>query len=364
MLVYWIIFSFAAFMAMTRSQTAHTYNNGLNHYLTPSRSLGWFDLMFVLLLLSIGLRFNVGGDWGNYLPAVERAKWNSLSETLSRGDPAYEFLNWLGANWFGSIYLVNAVCAAFFVWGLLAFCKNQPRPWLALLVSIPYLVTVVAMGYTRQGIAIGIAMLALVALQQGSIRKYLLYIAFAALFHKSAVILMPLAILFSTKNRWLVMLSVGFVSFITYIFLLADSVQQLTTSYIDARYDSAGALIRVIMNALPAIIFLLYRRRFNLEPAQSKFWAWVSCIAIALLVVLYYSPSSTAVDRVALYFIPIQLFVLSRLPDAIATNRNSQVWVLAVVGYSAAVLFVWLFFATHSQYWLPYQFYPWVWLWS
>jgi hypothetical protein len=364
MLAYWLIFGFVAYMAITRRQTAQTYSNSLDQNLTPSRRLSWFGLAFVVLVLTIGFRFKVGGDWGNYLPFVERAKWQTLAESLSIGDPAYSFLNWLGANWFGGIYLVNAVCAAFFVWGLLAFCKNQPRPWLALLVSIPYLVTVVAMGYTRQGIAIGIAMLALVALQQGSILRYLLYIAFAALFHKSAVILMPLAILFDTKNRWLIILRVGLVSFVTYIYLLADSVENLTANYITAQYDSAGALIRIIMNVLPAMMFLLYRQRFKLEPAQSKFWAWVSYICLALLVALYISPSSTAIDRVALYFIPIQLFVLSRLPDALATNRNSQVWVLAVVGYSAAVLFVWLFFATHSQYWLPYQFYPWVWLWS
>jgi len=31
---------------------------------------------------------------------------------------------------------------------------------------------------------------------------------------------------------------------------------------------------------------------------------------------------------------------------------------------AAAVLFVWLFFAAHAFAWLPYQFYPWVWLWS
>jgi len=364
MLVYWLIFGFVAYMAISRRQTGQPYGIEFNYHSSQNRGLGWFELTFILLVLVIGLRFEVGGDWGNYLPAVERAKWNTLAEALSRGDPAYELLNWLGANWFGGIYLVNAVCAAFFVFGLLAFCKNQPRPWLALLVSIPYLVTVVAMGYTRQGIAIGIAMLALVALQQGSIRRYVMYIAFAALFHKSAIILMPLAILFSTKNRWLVILSVGFTTFLTYIFLLADSVQQYTSGYIDAEYDSAGALIRITMNVLPASIFLLYRRRFNIEPVQSKFWAWVSYITLALLVPLFISPSSTAVDRVALYFIPIQLFVLSRLPDAMATNRNSQTWVLVVVAYSAAVLFVWLFFASHSKFWLPYQFYPWVWLWS
>jgi hypothetical protein len=31
---------------------------------------------------------------------------------------------------------------------------------------------------------------------------------------------------------------------------------------------------------------------------------------------------------------------------------------LGVIAYSALVLFVWLNFAKHADYWLPYQFYP------
>ena len=37
---------------------------------------------------------------------------------------------------------------------------------------------------------------------------------------------------------------------------------------------------------------------------------------------------------------------------------DSPVLRVAVMLYSAAVLFVWLGFATHAQYWLPYRFYP------
>jgi hypothetical protein len=77
------------------------------------------------------------------------------------------------------------------------------------------------------------------------------------------------------------------------------------------------------------------------------------------------SPSSTAVDRVALYWIPLQLFVLSRLPDAMSQRPGlNSIWVQLVVAYSAAVLFVWLFFASHAFAWLPYQFYPWVLIWE
>ena len=69
------------------------------------------------------------------------------------------------------------------------------------------------------------------------------------------------------------------------------------------------------------------------------------------------TPSSTAVDRLALYGIPIQLFVWSRLPDAIGRG-TSAVTVFGSVIYSSVVLVTWLLFASHSSAWLPYQLYP------
>ena len=67
---------------------------------------------------------------------------------------------------------------------------------------------------------------------------------------------------------------------------------------------------------------------------------------------------ATAIDRVALYLIPLQLFVFARLPRLARTVKGRTLLVLGVVGYYSAVQFVWLNFATHAQYWLPYQFMP------
>jgi hypothetical protein len=51
------------------------------------------------------------------------------------------------------------------------------------------------------------------------------------------------------------------------------------------------------------------------------------------------------------------------LPNALGKrNGKNLLWVLAVVAYSAAVHFVWLFYADTAFAWLPYKFYPWVWL--
>ena len=355
MYVYWLIFLLMALFAITRLRPVQS---------PYSRWSGSWYAVFWLLVLTIGLRHEVGGDWGNYVEHIERVTNVSLQEAFSfRNDPAANLLNWLAAATGLGIYFVNTVCAALFSWGLLAFCGAQPRPWLALVVAVPYLVTVVAMGYTRQGTAIGLTMLGLVALADRKKLRFVILVALAATFHKSAVMLVPMAALAGTTRKIWTAIWVSLSTLLFYVLLLMESVELLQTNYIEAEYQSQGAGVRLAMNAMPAILFLSFRRKFVMPQAERVFWTWMSLGALGFLVWLAVSPSSTAVDRLALYWIPLQLFVLSRLPNAMGKpNGLNSIWVYSVVAYSAVILFVWLFFASHSYLWLPYQFYPWVWL--
>lgn len=348
---YWFLFGTAAWLAVTRVPTEGV----------PTRNWpGWWRLIFALLVLMIGLRHEVGGDWGQYAERIINVDYETLT---GRGDPAYSLLNWLGAYTGMGVYLANTVCAAVFSYGLVVFCRAQPRPWLALLVAVPYFVIVVAMGYTRQSAALGLVMLGLVALSESKLAHFVVYVALAATFHKSAVILMPLAVLAGNRHAYLTAIWVGLSSAGSYVVILRDSVATLNDNYMLAHYQSEGAAVRVAMNVAPAVIFLGFRRRFAMSQQDRKFWIWMSLGALVLVVWLAVSPSSTAVDRVALYWIPLQLFVLSRLPDAMgkAHSRATLLWIAA---YCGAVQFVWLGFASHAMYWLPYQFYPWVALWK
>jgi hypothetical protein len=354
---YWLLFFLAAWLASSNLQPVQ---------LTTARMPAVWLAMFVVLGLMIGLRHQVGGDWVTYLEHLTRSRYETLQETLEGGDPAYMLLNWFAAQMDLGVYFVNLVCAGLFTWGLLVFCRAQPLPWLALTVAVPYLITVVAMGYTRQATAIGLAMLGLAALADQKILRFVVFVVLAALFHKTAVILIPLAVLGSAEKRLWSAVWVSISAVLFYELLLQDSVESLRSGYLEAEYASSGAAIRVAMNAVPAALFLLLRKHFDMPQPMRVFWTWMSVGAIGFVGLLVVSSSSTAVDRVALYWIPLQLFVLSRLPDALSRARGTPqaVWVKAVVAYSAAVLFVWLFFAVHAFAWLPYQFYPWVMLWE
>jgi len=225
---------------------------------------------------------------------------------------------------------------------------------------VPYLVTVVAMGYTRQGVAIGLSMLGLVALSQQKILKFLLWIGGAAAFHKSAVILIPLAIFSGSRRKLSVLFGVAVIGPLIFVLFLQESVDRLISGYVSDGMESSGAFIRVMMNVLPAGVFFLWRQRFVLSKAAQGFWIWMSFGALLFLPALALSPSSTAVDRVALYWIPIQIFVWSRLPQAISLGPRSELLIRrSVIAYSLAVLLVWLLFGDHSFAWLPYKFHPW-----
>ena len=65
--------------------------------------------------------------------------------------------------------------------------------------------------------------------------------------------------------------------------------------------------------------------------------------------------ASTAVDRVALYFTPLQVVVFARLPSLVKGRVSPRVMTVGIVLGYALVLFIWLNYAIHARYWLPYQ---------
>jgi hypothetical protein len=344
---YWLLFSyFAAGVLLQRDRPRDEANQTI-----PLLTLG---ALFIALM--IGLRYEVGADWFAYQYMFSFAEFAELGRVLAIGDPGYQFLNWVVQRIGGDLWLVNLICGLIFSWGLLRLAEAQPNPWLAVLVAIPYLVVVVAMGYTRQAVAIGILMAGLARVERGaSTLQFALYVTAAAFFHKTAVFALPLVVLAGRRNLMInVMIGIA-AGLLLYFFFLSSSVDRLVKNYIVAEYAAQGAAIRVAMSLVPAVLFLLNQRRFEFSDQEKQIWRNFALAAIGLLVILFVLPSSAAVDRLALYVTPLQIVILSRLPGAIGSKGLGT---LAIVVYSAAVQFVWLNYAIHARFWVPYEFYP------
>lgn len=340
MLVYWLMYLIPVSMALFL---------GSNRQL---KLIPWIFIGFIFILL-IGFRHEVGGDWINYIGHYENMMGMTREDALKRDDPGHQFLNWLSYKWDLGVYGTNLVYGTIFIIGLVKFSRQMTYPWLTVVVSVPYLITVVAMGYSRQGVAIGLFLLAVTYLDKGKFVIYIVLIMIAALFHKTALLLLPLGVFLYGKGILLRILMMFPVFYGGWDLLLADQQDKLWENYVEAQMQSDGAKIRVAMNLIPSLLFLIYRKEWKRSYPDYKFWFWIALGSIVFVTLVGFA--STAVDRVALYFIPIQLVVFSRLPYLARRQISPSVTkVLIVIGY-ALVLFVWLNFATHSFAWIPYQ---------
>jgi len=345
MIPYWSLFALPALAALFPRR------------LVPAQQRWVWVFVAALAILFIGFRFEVGGDWHTYLLHFDTGA-QGLDWALEFDDPGYYVTGLLFAQLGGSIYWLNLFCATVLVAGTFRFASRQPRPWLALVAAVPYLLIVVGMGYTRQAAAIGLVMWGLVALRERRVLGFAVAVILAALFHKTALLMLPIAALAASRRRIWTAMWVGVLFVAGFFFLLQDEVDSLYANYIDSDYAfaSEGAAIRLAMNAVAASIFLLFRRRLSQDLAERRLYGWMSLITLASVPLLTISP--TAVDRMALYLIPLQLVVFSRLPDLAKTGRVKQYLLVSVVAYYALVQYVWLNFASHAFAWRPYQFAP------
>jgi len=310
-------------------------------------------LIGILFTFLIGYRFEVGGDWVVYLGRLDDNQYSTLREILEGKDPGYYLINYFMHLMDWGIYGVNLICGAIFMMGLIIFARKQYSPWLAFSVAIPYLIVVVGMGYTRQAVAIGLVFWAIVALNDKKFFWFLILVTLAATFHKSAVLMIGIGMFGQGTGKLLRVLAIGFVGFGIYDAFLSEHQEALWKNYVEAQMESQGAKVRVLMNLVPALLFFVFRKEWKALYDDYGFWRIIAVGSIASIFIVDYA--STAVDRVALYMIPIQLVVFGRLPLLAKKYLVPKNTTLLVVLYYAFVLFVWLNFATHAEYWLPYQ---------
>jgi hypothetical protein len=346
LLVYWLLFLYFAVGAVREQPRA----------VEGARADLLFRFGCLATALLIGLRYKVGADWIPYEQMFADARNEQMGSLPAIADPGYYFLNIMVQRLGGELWMVNLICGAIFAWGLMRFCEAQQRPWLAALVAIPYLVIVVAMGYSRQAVAIGIIMAGFVSyFHRGSVLVFAIYALIAATFHKTAVVALPLIAIANERGRITGLLVVAAATYLAYHIFLAESVSRFVTNYIDSRYSAEGAAIRVAMNLVPATLFLLRSRQIGFSERERRVWRNLSFAAFIFLVALFLLPSSAAVDRLALYVIPLQLAVLARPRSVMVTEGFGT---LLIIAYAAAVQFTWLTYAHHARYWVPYQFWP------
>jgi hypothetical protein len=312
-------------------------------------------LLFVILF--IGSRYNIGGDWPQYNEYFNAAAESNLLELLNRKGPAYAILNYIVSAIGGNIILINLISASIFIYGFYKFCNNIPNYWDAYLISVPYIFIVVAMGYTRQSIALGLVFLALSFYKNRSMLKYVVAVSIGATFHVACLIMLPFSYFFLENEKprvsLLLKILIANLILIPIISVILFNYQYILDHYISIGRDSPGAYFRLFIHFATFALFIVIRQKYKRNYDDYKLWMAIGISAFLLLPIVYFS--STIYDRLIIYFLPFQVLICSRFIYLYKIFSNRIIFRVIIYLSYFSLLIIWFNFANNSGNWLPYQ---------
>jgi hypothetical protein len=315
--------------------------------------------VFSWLLFLIGFRYEIGGDWDAYFNYYEiiYPYWEKIFLT----DPGYGVINFISGWLNGGIYLVNILSGFIFLFGLFYFIKHLPYPSLALAIANSYLVFVVAMGYTRQSISIGLLMIAYILFSKGKIIQSVIFSFLAVFFHTSALfglIIILLAFLWQNKLRiklnkkhLFVLIIITIILLLAYYKFFLPRQEYFLTTYVKGEMESKGAYPRVFLNFIAGLIVLLGIVKLKTGEPLWKIFSLCSILSPFTIPIF----GSTTVDRLTLYIYPLQMISYSHLLTRVKeSSLRFFLWLIIFLVY-LFILIVWLLFAQHKDAWVPYK---------
>lgn len=349
MLMYWLLLAYPAIMALVYPVASTRGQVRLGQFI----ALAAFVLFYTLLG---ALRFETGGDWVTYDLMFEDLRVDTLAYALTATDPLYGFLNWFSAQIGTEIYLVNGICCLLLVYGVVRVATSFREPWLAVLIAVPYLLIVVGFGYVRQGAAIGMMLLAIASVDEARPLRTMIYLVIAIAFHSTAALVIPLFVFGMARRNKVLAAFAGLVGAAAFVLVLAPRLGSFELGYLDTEYDSSGTATRIAMSLVPSALIVMRWRHFVAGERARPIWLMIALANFVALVALALSPSSTAVDRIALFFSVIQMAAFGEFRAlAGVTDSMAHFTRVILVAVAVAVQSVWLIFGTHAIFWVPYQ---------
>ena len=347
MLPYWLVF-----FPFALGSISHRFQ--VRHRLGPVL----LALLFGLTLF-VGMRYQTGADYDGYELIYKNTSLLSFDTMFGFSDRGFYTLVWAIHQIDVEMWLLNLICAIIFMVGLGRFAREMPNPWLTVVIALPYLIFVIAMSGIRQASAIGLFYLSIVAYRERRLVAAILWLCAAASFHASAIVMLGVAGLSFSRNKF----QAGVIILVTVVagyYVLSATFDIYTVRYGTKQIQSSGTIYRVLMNLAAAIPYLFFRKRFPvLGEHETKFWTNMSWLAVASLPAAAVVTSSTALDRFGLYLFPLQTYALSWLPMMFSKDgRNTKGWTILIVGYSALILLVFLGYGVNASSSIPYRVYP------
>tara|TARA_B100000212_G_C27371479_1_gene532774 strand:+ start:379 stop:1491 length:1113 start_codon:yes stop_codon:yes gene_type:complete len=338
------------------------------------RSNKFYLLLFVLFIIFIGFRDNIGCDWDSYQRNFRNISFKTFSEIFSQQSnffnigyilitkivsllsSSFSFIS-LKLNFHINIFLISII----FTGTLFYFCSKLKRTYLALLMSYPYYLIVIGMGPIRQSLAISFLMMTILFVYLNNYGRYVFSAILSSSFHHSAIFVntfyFTILNIFNRHKPQKYLVIIFYLTLMSIFFLSNDLIINKLIIYIteySTRLNPAKGVIFVwIINFLPSIIYLTNFSKFKFNRDIKRLLLYYSIFEICLLPFAFIN--SIITYRLLLYSFPSSILITSFIPDInlFKIDAKNSYKYLIIICYAS--LIIWMKYAYHSYCWLPYE---------
>lgn len=284
------------------------------------------SLSFLILFLVVVLRsISVGTDYLNYIYAINRVATNTMLPTDK---------NWLGLGFRELIIIIakifptsiNSIYFSIGVIGLITFLtllffflsfNNNGNEVFELYLFLCFCLYFQLMNQFRQMFAISIVFFSYRYIGKSFI-KYMLLIVLAALFHGTAIIMLPMYFLYKIKLNRKTFLFYGLISILVLVFSpFIKSLIQYTSysNYLGwTEFDTAGVtstVLNLIVRISLMVICLIFSKNI-IKNDNRKIFLYHMIIICSIVQML--TITSYLFTRITTYFF---VFYISLIPDVV-----------------------------------------------
>ena len=305
--------------------------------------------VFITLLLTASLRFEVGDDWHSYVGFYTD---RDLSQNVEFGYRLInDFFSDLGLPYNLFLLLINSV-ALFFTYKFIYL--NAKSKQIGLLIFFYDIFFYLFLSGLRQAIALSVILIGFNYLIRKRVLGYILAVLIASTFHKSALI--ALLIYFIPRERfnfYSIFKSIKFyfalcvVIFITYVpidfFLkfIEDSFFKNIIYYLEEHYKSENIetayYVGAVKRSILIFLYILYRRHL---PRDSLTHYFFNIYIIGFLIFLtFYLLSPDIGTRLALYFTIFEILIIGNLVYYIPRFKDKFLIFITYIALTVIKLF-------------------------
>jgi len=293
--------------------------------------------VFIALLLTASLRFEVGDDWYSYLRFYND---RDLSEATEIGYRLInDFCSDLGLPYNLFLLLINSV-ALFFTYKFIYL--NAKFKQIGLLIFFYDIFFYLYLSGLRQAIALSVICIGFNYALKKRLLKYLLVVLLASTFHKSAVIALIIYFIpreafnfnsiFKSIKFYLALCVIIFISNLPiefYIKFFQDSFFKNISYYLESHVKSVNIktdfYIGEVKRSIVIFFYILYRRHLPRDNLTHYFF---NIYIIGFLIFLFlYLLSPDIGTRLSLYFSIFEILIIGNLVYYIP-RFEGRIWIL------------------------------------